>query len=118
MENDNRLVYIDEEGNEVLCEILFTFDSEEFNKSYVLFYPVGDEESEEIEVLAASYLPLEDGTIGELNDIESDEEWQLIEETLSAFDTDDEEGHDCHCHDEGCGCGEDCECDEDCDCEK
>ncbi|MFA5543965.1 MAG: DUF1292 domain-containing protein [Bacilli bacterium] len=111
MENDNRLVYIDEEGNEVLCEILFTFDSEEFNKSYVLFYPVGDEEAEEIEVLAASYVPLEDGTVGELNDIESEEEWQLIEETLNAFDTDDEE-HECHCHD-----GE-CDCDEDCDCEK
>ena len=89
MENDNRLVYIDEEGNEVLCEILFTFDSEEFKKSYVLFYPVGDEEAEEIEVLAASYVPLEDGTVGELNDIESDKEWELIEEKLNAFDPED-----------------------------
>lgn len=112
MENDNRLVYIDEEGNEVLCEILFTFDSEEFKKSYVLFYPVGDEEAEEIEVLAASYVPLEDGTVGELNDIESDQEWELIEETLNAFDTEDEEEHECHCHDGNC------DCDDDCDCEK
>ena len=29
---DNKLTYIDENGNEVLCEVLFTFESEEFGK--------------------------------------------------------------------------------------
>lgn len=101
---DNKLIYIDEKGNEVLCEILFTFDSEEFKKSYVLFYPVGDENSDEIEVMAASYVQLEDGSVGELHEIETDEEWSLIEETLDQFSDDDDE----------CGCG--CE-DDDCDCE-
>ena len=41
-EKDNKLTYIDDNGNEVLCEILFTFHADEFNKDYVLFYPVGD----------------------------------------------------------------------------
>ncbi len=118
MEKENKLVYIDENGNEVLCEILFTFDSDEFNKSYVLFYPVGDENEEDIEVMAASFIPAEDGTVGELNEIETDEEWALIEDTLNTF-----AGDDCDCgHDhEGCGCGcgcedEDCDCEDDCDC--
>lgn len=96
MEKENQLIYIDDKGNEVLCEILFTFDDDHFNKSYVLFYPVGAEESEdeEIEVIAASYVPLEDGSVGELFDIETDEEWQMIEETLEAFTADEEDEDD------------------------
>lgn len=85
MENENTLVYIDEDGNEVLCEILFTFDSKEFGKSYVLFYPVGTEDDEEIEVLAASYVPGDEGSVGELFDIETDEEWDMIEEVLDTY---------------------------------
>ena len=108
MENENRLTFIDEEGNEILCEILFTFDSEEFKKSYVLFYPVGSEE-EEIEVMAASYIPNENGE-GELQAIETEEEWDMIEKVLDQFDEEygseeceddcDEEDHECCCHHE------------------
>ncbi len=119
MTNDNRLTYIDEEGNEVLCEILFTFESEEFKKNYVLFYPIGSEEDDEIEVMAASYIPNGDG-VGELQNIETEEEWMLIEDVLAQFeededfydedfddedydddDYDDEEDEECH----DCGCG-------------
>ena len=101
---ENHLTFIDEQGNEVLCEILFTFNSEEFNKNYVLFYPVGSEDEDgNIEVMAASYVEGEDGTCGELQDITSDEEWALIEEMLESF----AEG-DCDCED--CDCEE---CDED-----
>lgn len=85
MDNENTLIYIDEDGNEVLCEILFTFDSDEFGKSYVLFYPVGTENDEEIEVIAASYMPEDDGSVGELHDIETDEEWDMIEEVLDTY---------------------------------
>jgi len=115
MENDNKLVYLDDDGNEVLCEILFTFDSKEFSKSYVLFYPVGDEGADEVEVMAASYTPLEDGSMGELNEIETDEEWELVGRTLDTFASEDD---DCECEDDDCECeDEDCECeDEDCCC--
>lgn len=111
MEKDNKLVYIDEKGNEVLCEILFTFEAEEFKKNYVLFYPVGADEKddEEVEVLAASFVPAEDGSVGELFDVETDEEWQLIEETLESFvANEDEECDECddECED-GC-CSGDC----------
>ena len=30
---DNNITVIDEEGNEQLCEVLFTFDSEEFGNN-------------------------------------------------------------------------------------
>jgi uncharacterized protein YrzB (UPF0473 family) len=113
MEKENRLTFIDEDGNEILCEILFTFESKEFNKNYVLFYPVDGGDEEDVEVMAASYLPSEDGE-GDLQAIETEEEWDMIEKVLDQF----EEEHD---H-EGCGCGdgecEDGECEDgDCECE-
>lgn len=107
MENENRLTFVDEDGNEILCEILFTFESKEFNKNYVLFYPVGGDD-EEIEVMAASYVPSEDGE-GELQAIETEEEWAMIENVLDQFDEDFEE--DCECEDEDCEEGdEECCC--------
>lgn len=87
---ENHITVIDEEGNEELCEILFTFESEQFGKSYVLYYPVSAEEDEEgeIEIHASSFIPGEEQ--GELKPIESDEEWDLIEEMLRTFLDEDE----------------------------
>lgn len=90
MQNENTLTYIDENGNEVLCEILFTFDSDEFGKSYVVFYPMSDSDEDEIEVMAASYTT-ENGEVGELQEVETDEEWDLIQDVLNQFESDVEE---------------------------
>ncbi|MBQ8292830.1 MAG: DUF1292 domain-containing protein [Bacilli bacterium] len=107
---DQQLTIIDEEGNEILCQILFTFESEEFKKNYVLFYPLeGDDEDEDnVTVMAASYEEGEDG-IGELKEIETDEEWDLIEDVLGQYEeqfADDEcECEVCEGDDEECCCG-------------
>ena len=86
MENgEKNITVVDENGNEQLCEILFTFDSEKFNKSYVLYYPISDDGEEEIEIHASSYLPSENNEDGELSPIETDEEWDMIEEMLNTF---------------------------------
>ena len=83
---ENNITVVDEEGNEQLCEVLFTFDSEEFGKSYVLYYPIGaDEDEEEVEIHASAFVPSEDNTDGALMPIETDEEWDLIEEMLNTF---------------------------------
>lgn len=106
---DNQLVFIDEEQNEILCDIIFTYNSEEFAKNYVFFTPVGSEDEDgRCEVAVASYVPTEDG-IGELSPVETEEEWDMLEEVFQAYAEDSE------C---GCGCGEDCECDGECECEE
>jgi len=87
MMNKEHLTFIDEDGNEILCEILFTFDSDLFKKSYVLFYPVTESDEENIEVMAASYISGKDGD-GELQPIETDEEWELIEKVLKQYEED------------------------------
>ena len=80
--NDNLITITDDQGNEVKYSILFTFHSNKFNKDYVLFYPEGaydDDNDDELEINAASYNDTE------LFEIESDDEWALIEETLNAY---------------------------------
>ncbi|NCU18289.1 DUF1292 domain-containing protein [Pallidibacillus pasinlerensis] len=91
MDDANHITVIDEDGNEELCEVLFTFESEEFGKSYVLYYPVSAEEDEdgEIEIHASAFKAGEEQ--GELMPIETDAEWDMIEEMLATFMAEDEE---------------------------
>ncbi|RFU65805.1 DUF1292 domain-containing protein [Peribacillus glennii] len=89
---ENHITIVDENGNEQLCEVLFTFDSDKFNKSYVLYYPISsDADDEEIEIHASSFTPSEDNEDGELEPIETEEEWDMIEEMLNTY-LDEEEG--------------------------
>ncbi len=91
--DEKHITVVDDDGNEQLCEVLFTFDSDEFGKSYVLYYPVGTDEDDEddIEIHASAFSPTEDGQDGELMPIESDEEWDMIEEVLNTFLEEEEE---------------------------
>lgn len=84
------ITLIDDDGNEELYQILLTFESDEFDKSYVLVYPAGASD-EEVELFAFSYEENEEGLEGQLDNIETNEEWDMIEEVLGAFISDEEE---------------------------
>ncbi len=90
---EQNITVVDENGNEQLCEVLFTFDSEEFGKSYVLYYPVGadDDDQDDIEIHASSFVPSESEEGGDLQPVETDEEWDMIEEMLNTFLAQEEE---------------------------
>ncbi len=115
---EGQLTIIDAEGTERLCQILFTLESEEFGKKYVIFYPLEQlegEDDDQIQLMAASFTEGEDGN-GELQEIETEEEWALIEDAVAEFEESMEQEH--HC---GCGCGHECgegECDGECECEE
>ncbi|MCK5731869.1 MAG: DUF1292 domain-containing protein [Tenericutes bacterium] len=85
--NDDILVVTDDTGKELECVIIMTFESEEFEKNYVVYQVKGDETGE---FFAASFNP-NDGNEGQLMQIESDEEWDLVEEVLENFLEDEEE---------------------------
>lgn len=90
--DEEYITLVDEEGNEELYQILLTFESEEFGKNYVLVQPTSTEDEEdEVEVFAFSYTESEDGSEGQLGDIETEEEWDMIEEVLGAFTEEEEE---------------------------
>ena len=69
MLDENQLTVIDENGNELLCEILFTFDSDDYNKSYVVYYPAGAEHEDEdgnVDLHVSAYVPSNNNEGGEL----------------------------------------------------
>ncbi|MGX7348826.1 DUF1292 domain-containing protein [Dolosicoccus paucivorans] len=84
-ENYEPITLIDEEGNEALFEVLFTFESKDYNKNYVVVYPAGALDEEDVELFAYSYVEQPNGESGELQEIQSDEEWDMIEEVLATF---------------------------------
>ena len=54
-------------------------------RNYVLLYPAGASEDEDVELQAYAYIENEDGTEGELEQIETDAEWDMIEEVFNTF---------------------------------
>lgn len=86
MIDSNSLYVKDEDGNEKRMVILFTFDSPDYGKSYVVFQ---DPENGEGEVHASAY-----NEQGELLPIESDEEWDMVEEVINTFAADEDETDD------------------------
>ncbi|MDL2292989.1 DUF1292 domain-containing protein [Acholeplasma sp. OttesenSCG-928-E16] len=75
---DDQMVVVLEDGTELVCDIIFTHEAND--KNYVVFaFPDNDE------ISAAVYVPGEDGTDGEFLDIETDEEWNMLDELLDAY---------------------------------
>lgn len=90
---EKHITVVDENGNEQLCEVLFTFESEDFGKSYVFYYPIGSEydDEEETEIHVSAFIPSEGEQEGELQPIETEEEWDMIEEVWNTFCAEQEE---------------------------
>ncbi|MFN7249181.1 MAG: DUF1292 domain-containing protein [Anaerobacillus sp.] len=99
MENAERerIIIPDENGDEHLFEVLFTFDVDETGKSYMVLIAVGDEDSddEEVEVHAFRYEETGEGDDDlSLIPIETDEEWEIVEEMLNTFQEGEDEDED------------------------
>lgn len=80
---------IDEEGKELECEALFTFDSEETNNSYIVYTDNTEDEDGNVKVYAAIY-DAEGDEEGILKPIESDEEWAIVEKILEEIQEDEQ----------------------------
>ncbi len=70
-------------GEEIECDLLFTFDSDEFNKSYIVFTDNSLDENGNVKVYANTYD--KDGNSNELKKIETEEEWTAIEDILASL---------------------------------
>lgn len=96
--DDRTLTITTDNGEEILCEILFTTHSNEFNKDYVVFVEKGTNNAS-----AAIYNPTDNGE-GTLTQITTEEEWNMLEELLDDYYNNQEE-NDCSGSCENCeGC--------------
>ncbi len=80
----NSFSMIDENGNEVVYDVLFTFESDETNKNYIVYTDnKKDEVTGNIEVYASIYDPNDPKS--KLEAIETEKEWKVIETILETL---------------------------------
>lgn len=77
--NDDQIIIYDDEGNEFLFNILFTYENNERNAEYVFVYDPNDEEN----IYVMKY-----NENHELFEVTDEEELEEAQEVLSAFDED------------------------------
>ena len=77
--SENVLVF-EKDGKEVECQILFTCNLEGYGDNNYVVFQIGDTE----DISAARYTEEGDG-IGQLLDIETDEEWDLLDDAIESF---------------------------------
>lgn len=81
--NDEKMTFkvMNEEGKEVECEVLFTFESEETKKNYIVYTDNTTDDDGNTKVYASIYNPKDEKSI--LYPIESEKEWKIVETILS-----------------------------------
>ena len=77
--DDRKIFFTDDEGNQVECEILFTYHSDDLDKDYIVF-----KDNSTGEISAYIYVENADGE-GDTIQIESDAEWEMLEELLEEY---------------------------------
>ena len=82
MEDKNTFTVINEEGKEVVCNVLFTFDSDETKKSYIVYTDNTKDKQGNIQVYASIYDKEQEDNM-ELLPIETDKEWKITETILN-----------------------------------
>lgn len=81
--DNNTFKVINDEGQEIVCDILFTFDSEETKKSYIVYTDNSRDSEGNIQVFASIYDPKQDNP--RLEPIETEQEWKIIETILNTL---------------------------------
>jgi len=81
--NKNSFTLIDEEGKETVYDVLFTFDSDETNKSYIAYTDNTRDPNGNIQVYASTYDPNDPNS--KLEAIETEKEWKVIETVLETL---------------------------------
>lgn len=89
MNDDGKIIIKDINNNEIVCDVLFTFDSDDTKKSYIVYTDNTKDELGNIKVYANTYDPYTDS--GDLGEIESNEEWATIEQIFNSIN-DEKEG--------------------------
>ena len=79
----NSFTMIDEAGNEIVYDVLFTFESEETHKNYIVYTDNTKDAEGNVEVYASIYDPNDPHS--KLEAIETDKEWKVIETILETL---------------------------------
>ena len=89
MEEKMTFKVLNDEGKEVECEALFTFESVETKKNYIVYTDNSLDDEGNTKVYASIYNPDEDET--KLLPIETEKEWKIIETILEELQNENKE---------------------------
>ena len=81
---DNKIVVINEKGKEVEYEVLFTFESDETERNYIVYTDNKKDKKGNTQVYASIYKEDKKGRT-EMIPIESEKEWKVIETILESI---------------------------------
>ena len=82
----NSFSMIDENGKEIIYDVLFTFESDETHKNYIVYTDNSRDETGNIQVYASIYDP--ENPNSKLEAITTDKEWKVIETILETLQED------------------------------
>ena len=77
----NTFKVINDRGEEITCDILFTFDNLKTRKSYIVYTDRTKDEDGNVQVYASIYDPKMENP--KLEPIETEEEWEVVEKQLN-----------------------------------
>nr|MBP3259289.1 DUF1292 domain-containing protein [Bacilli bacterium] len=80
---EQKFTVINNEGEEVECEALFRFESDETHKNYIVYTDNSQDEEGNTRVYASIYTPGQEKT--KLEPIETDAEWNKIQQILDVI---------------------------------
>lgn len=83
MNKDGKILIKDKDNVTHECDILFTFDSDETKKSYVVYTDNTKDELGNIKVYANTFDPFSNE--GDLGEIETEKEWATIEQIFASI---------------------------------
>ena len=83
MREKDTFTVINDEGKEILCNVLFTFDSDETGKSYIVYTDNTKDNDGNVQVYASIFNPEDPNT--KLEPIETEKEWKVIDTILKTL---------------------------------
>ncbi len=79
----NTFSMLNENGEEIVYDVLFTFESDETNKNYIVYTDNSKDQEGNIQVYASIYNP--EDPKSKLEAIETEKEWKVIETILNTL---------------------------------
>ena len=83
MEENNIIKVTTANGDQIICDILFTFENDETKKNYIVYTDNTKDEDGRVRVYASTYEP--DNPKTKLEDIKTEKEWKVIDTILQTL---------------------------------
>ena len=83
LDKSGEIIIKNDKNEEIECDVLFTFDNNDTNKSYIVYTDNTKDELGNIKVYANTFD--ESDEEGLLGNIETEEEWAIIEQIFSSI---------------------------------